>query len=108
MQEKIQFIPEEDLKVVSVPFAALSQTQNWGMALANIHAVEWVTSSSRHKINHFMSRSSRATPTTCNTDLSVLSHHGPGRIDGLFVIFFIIVKPFRPCYLDHHRYCYCP
>ena len=36
MQDKIQFIPEEDLKVTPVPFAALSQTQNWGMALANI------------------------------------------------------------------------
>jgi len=39
MQDKIQFIPEEDLKVVSVPFAALSQTQNWGMAIANIQDV---------------------------------------------------------------------
>jgi len=39
MQDKIQFIPDEDLKVVSVPFAALSQTQNWGMALANIQDV---------------------------------------------------------------------
>ena len=42
MQDKIQFIPEEDLKVISVPFAALSQTQNWGMALANIQDV-WST-----------------------------------------------------------------
>ena len=39
MQDKIQFIPEEDLKVVSVPFAALSQTQNWGMSIANIQDV---------------------------------------------------------------------
>ena len=39
MQDKIQFIPDEDLKVVSVPFAALSQTQNWGMSIANIQDV---------------------------------------------------------------------
>ena len=39
MQDKIQFIPEEDLKVISVPFAALSQTQNWGMTIANIQDV---------------------------------------------------------------------
>jgi intein/homing endonuclease len=43
MQDKIQFIPEEDLKVTPVPFAALSQTQNWGMALANIQEV-WAVS----------------------------------------------------------------
>ena len=41
--ENIQFIPEEDLNVVSVPFAALSQTQNWGMALAAIQNVWTVT-----------------------------------------------------------------
>jgi subtilisin len=41
--ENIQFIPDEDLHVVSVPFAALSQTQNWGMALAAIQNVWTVT-----------------------------------------------------------------
>ena len=41
--ENIQFIPEEDLHVVSVPFSALSQTQNWGMALAAIQNVWTVT-----------------------------------------------------------------
>jgi len=41
--ENIQFIPEEDLNVVSVPFSALSQTQNWGMALAAIQNVWTVT-----------------------------------------------------------------
>ena len=39
MQDKIQFIPEEDLKVVSVPFTALSQTQNWGMAMVGIQEI---------------------------------------------------------------------
>ena len=39
MQDKIQFIPDEDLKAVSVPFAALSQTQNWGMALVGIQDI---------------------------------------------------------------------
>ena len=39
MQDKIQFIPEEDLKVVSVPFVALSQTQNWGMAMVGIQEI---------------------------------------------------------------------
>lgn len=34
--EKIQFIPEEDLKVVSVPFQSLSQTQNWGLSAAMV------------------------------------------------------------------------
>jgi subtilisin len=34
--DKIQFIPEEDLKVVSVPFQSLSQTQNWGLAAAMV------------------------------------------------------------------------
>ena len=41
--EKIQFIPEEDLHVVPVPFAALSQTQHWGMALAAIQNVWTIT-----------------------------------------------------------------
>jgi len=41
--ENIQFIPEEDLHVVAVPFAALSQTQHWGMALAAIQSVWSVT-----------------------------------------------------------------
>ena len=41
--ENIQFIPEEDLHVVSVPFAASSQTQNWGMALAAIQNVWEIT-----------------------------------------------------------------
>ena len=41
--ENIQFIPEEDLHVVSVPFSALSQTQNWGMALAAIQNVWTIT-----------------------------------------------------------------
>jgi subtilisin len=39
MQDKIQFIPDEDLRVVSVPFAALSQTQNWGMSLVGIQDI---------------------------------------------------------------------
>lgn len=39
LSSNIQFIPEEDLKVTPVPFNALSQTQNWGMALAAIQDV---------------------------------------------------------------------
>ncbi|NKA01757.1 MAG: hypothetical protein EBV81_07125, partial [Proteobacteria bacterium] len=41
--ENIQFIPVEDLDVTPVPFAALSQTQNWGMALASIQSVWTLT-----------------------------------------------------------------
>ncbi len=41
--ENIQFIPDEDLHVVSVPFSALSQTQHWGMGLAAIQNVWTIT-----------------------------------------------------------------
>ena len=41
--ENIQFIPDEDLHVVSVPFSALSQTQHWGMGLAAIQNVWNIT-----------------------------------------------------------------